>query len=199
MSNNPFKDWTAKDVAAHNARVLMAGRYVPLKPDNITPDLASQMLDPSPGFMTVVPPFESPGYAFRVEDYRQEKRVFVIKIKPMGAVRLNHSCRWKRPPNVVRYFAYRDQLKAELGANLPIPDELDIDAFIAMPASWSEKKKKQLEGFPCRSKPDYDNLSKAVVDSLFKEDQRIWSGRCRKFWARTGQLKVTMIYWRKKI
>ena len=47
-----------------------------------------------------------------------------------------------------------------------------------IPQSYSNKKKKELEGQPHTKKPDLDNLVKAVLDALndvaFKDDSKIW-------------------------
>jgi Holliday junction resolvase RusA-like endonuclease len=44
----------------------------------------------------------------------------------------------------------------------------------------------------CRSKPDWDNIGKAVCDALFKEDSGIADGRVQKFWCRAGQEMTTV-------
>jgi Holliday junction resolvase RusA-like endonuclease len=63
-----------------------------------------------------------------------------------------------------------------------------------MPASWSEKQKRAMDGMPHQQKPDLDNLVKGVLDALLPlEDCKVWHiGSQSKFWARTGEIRVTV-------
>jgi len=65
----------------------------------------------------------------------------------------------------------------------------DITFVISMPKSWSNKKKKEYEGKPHKSKPDLNNLVKALEDCLFDEDKYIWEYKnIRKIWGYTDKI-----------
>ena len=49
-----------------------------------------------------------------------------------------------------------------------------------MPESWSAKKKQAMAGLLHRTKPDRDNIDKAICDALWKDDQCIAIGRQEK-------------------
>lgn len=54
-----------------------------------------------------------------------------------------------------------------------------------MPPSWSEKKRREMEGKPHQQKPDLDNLLKSL-DALYEDDSVIWKISAEKVWAREG-------------
>lgn len=124
---------------------------------------------------------------------------FQFLINVMGAVRQTKADMWKKRPCVLAYRAYCDLLRqhvaAQNGGSLPgVPDGLNCWFTIAMPESWSEKKKALHERQPCKSKPDFDNLAKGVADALFENDQEIWFGRSEKRWGRVGAIKIELAY-----
>ena len=41
---------------------------------------------------------------------------------------------------------------------------------------------------PCESKPDTDNITKAIKDTLKKEDSEVWWERAEKRWAYKGSI-----------
>lgn len=57
------------------------------------------------------------------------------------------------------------------------PLKAKITAFFEVPTSYSKKKKKELIGQPHTKKPDIDNISKIILDSLnklaYKDDNQI--------------------------
>lgn len=59
-----------------------------------------------------------------------------------------------------------------------------------MPKSWSIKKKKELEGAPHRSKPDIDNLLKAIYDSLLDDDSSVYYVTAVKYWDEEGKIII---------
>ena len=68
-----------------------------------------------------------------------------------------------------------------------------------MPKSWSAKKKLAMRGKPHRQKPDIDNLVKAVIDSIYPEDDAAVPGIvARKRWKDApGEVRVH-ITWEEK-
>jgi Holliday junction resolvase RusA-like endonuclease len=62
-----------------------------------------------------------------------------------------------------------------------------LDDEAAWKAMWRSGKR-----MPCGAKPDEDNILKLVQDSLKNagvvfEDQRVWDGRCRKYYAAVNE------------
>lgn len=105
--------------------------------------------------------------------------------------------KWMKRPAVLRYRDYADRIRASAGT-LPPGDPISVlvIAWLPMPESWSKKKKDELNGHVARSKPDWDNISKAVGDALFVEDKLLGGGTCWKFWCYRGQerTEITVLY-----
>jgi Holliday junction resolvase RusA-like endonuclease len=59
-----------------------------------------------------------------------------------------------------------------------------------MPDSWSQKKKEKMNGLPCESKPDTDNITKAIKDALLKDDSAVWWEKAQKHWAYRGSIII---------
>lgn len=110
-------------------------------------------------------------------------------IDPVPAPRQVRSDAWKPSPRVLRYRAFKDELKIK---GLQIPEDFHHFVFvIAMPTSWSQRKTDEHEGRPHRQTPDRDNLEKAVLDAHFGEDCHVWNGQTTKIWGRMGMLLVS--------
>jgi Holliday junction resolvase RusA-like endonuclease len=62
-----------------------------------------------------------------------------------------------------------------------------IRFYIPCPKSWSKKKKARFHGYSHLSKPDLDNLTKAVFDSLFPEDKNINHFQASKQWVNSNE------------
>lgn len=118
--------------------------------------------------------------------------IFVVHGEVRGKPTMTYIDRWKKRPPVMRYREFCDRLREAAPGKLQKVDVwgLDLNAFIAMPSSWSDKKKKANNGQACRVKPDCDNIIKAVADALFKQDQRICDERCRKQWCEEGTERI---------
>lgn len=127
---------------------------------------------------------------------------FVIRVEPMGAVRMTRADKYPpRRPAVQRYFDFQNALQLSVteqtGGEVPAaPDELIVRAFITMPASWSKKKKAEMDGKPHKQRPDRDNIDKAVADALFAEDSGIWKGGQEKRWCKEGdgRIEIEIVY-----
>jgi len=81
-----------------------------------------------------------------------------IDITPLGKVRMVKSDSWKKRPSVLRYWAYKDELKLKL-PHYEVGPRLAIRFNLSMPPSWSQKKKDLMCGTPHQQKPDIDNDS----------------------------------------
>lgn len=115
-----------------------------------------------------------------------------LPVTPMGAPRMTRRDKWKRRPCVVEYFAFRDAVRAESArAGLTLPDSgYHVTFYLPPPASWSAKKKAAHEGQPHQSKPDKDNLEKALLDALFEDDSHVWDGRATKRWSVNPRIEI---------
>lgn len=90
----------------------------------------------------------------------------------------------KRLMRLEKYNQYKVDLSAEAkrkNFTLP-PVGASITFFIPVPQSWSLKKKRQYHGRFHQSKPDIDNLMKALLDALMKEDKEIAHLEIQKRW-----------------
>lgn len=100
--------------------------------------------------------------------YGQEWR-FAVE-NPMGAVRTTQRQKWV-DPNYKRYEAYKRAVR--LVANTA-----------GVPAAIDAEYRAQVEmffTFPCEVHADIDNLGKALLDALWKQDRRVI-----KLWAEIG-------------
>ena len=113
----------------------------------------------------------------------------IYSITPCPKPRMTQSDKWKKRPAVMRYWAFKDEVRLKMGGV-----ELDgscVVFFIPMPKSWSKKRRDATLGHPHRSRPDISNLLKALEDALYGEDSHIASyGSLTKVWSDEGQILV---------
>ena len=130
------------------------------------------------------------------------RKFYLFDIIPMGAIRMTQSDTWKTNPNhtdpnkrqrkvVGEYFNFKNTLLWQAKSlNFELKFHLDILFLIPMPATWSKKKKEQMNGLPHKQKPDTDNLVKSVKDALKKDDSDIWWEKAEKRWAYKGSIII---------
>lgn len=111
----------------------------------------------------------------------------VYPIVPVSKPRMTSRDKWKQRPAVMAYRAFKDKVRAH-GVTIPVPCKVTF--YIAMPDSWSKKKKAAMDGQPHMQKPDVDNLLKALLDALFEDDCAVWSIWPEKRWATVSGFKV---------
>ena len=98
----------------------------------------------------------------------------IVNIQPVAKPRMTRSDKCKKRPIVLKYWNFKDHLKAQAEQEkFILSDDITIRFEIEMPKSWSKKKKHKMLWSPHRQRPDIDNLVKAVLDSLAKEDSYI--------------------------
>lgn len=107
---------------------------------------------------------------------------FTIFGHPMGKPRMTQRDKWAKRPCVMRYRAWCDAARVEIPPLTSNASRVDWVAFIGIPKSWSVKKKAAHKGKPHRAKPDRDNIDKAILDLLFKDDSGICEGIISKRW-----------------
>ena len=83
-----------------------------------------------------------------------------------------------------KYNEYKIDLRAEaLKQQFELPEQgAFIKFFIPMPKTWRKFKREAMHFKLHQSKPDIDNLLKAMFDSLFAEDKSIAHFEAAKFW-----------------
>lgn len=115
----------------------------------------------------------------------------VYPITPYPKPRMTRSDKWKKRDCVLRYRAFCDECRLR-GVDLPASGAA-IHFVLPMPASWSQKKRQQMDGQPHQQKPDIDNLVKALADACYQDDSHIWHyAGLKKTWGDAGQIIITV-------
>lgn len=130
------------------------------------------------------------------------RRFYLFDVVPTGAVRMTQSDKWKLNPNhpdplkrqraaVTMYFNFKNTLLFQAKQlNFELGKILDAVYLCPMPNSWSEKKKQRMNRMPCETKPDTDNITKAIKDTFKKNDSDIWWEKAEKRWSYTGSIII---------
>lgn len=114
--------------------------------------------------------------------HHSNPRRIVVPGEPVAKPRQTRSDKWKERPCVIRYREWADKAREHAGAIPPAAQHADIIAYLPLPVSWSQKKRKAMAGMPHQVKPDIDNLIKSCLDALLSRDQGIHEVRARKRW-----------------
>lgn len=108
-------------------------------------------------------------------------------IIPCAAPRMTQADKWKRRECVLKYFAFRDDIKRH---NVQFANGQAVTFIIPFPASYGKKKRNSLLDEPHTLKPDIDNLIKAFLDSLYENDCHISEIHAFKRWGDNGAIIV---------
>ena len=77
---------------------------------------------------------------------------------------------------------------------LETPIELVLAFRMPMPASWSKRRRSEMDGQPHTQKPDIDNLAKAIMDALngvaWVDDGQVFTVGSIKGWGPAGAVLV---------
>mgnify|MGYP003654086905 CR=1 FL=1 len=119
-------------------------------------------------------------------------------ITPVPAPRMTKQDVWLKPrrPCVARYFAFQDHVAL---LKIEVSERCRIVFYMPMPKSWSKKKKELMHLQPHQQTPDGDNLEKALLDSVFrdnikfKDDSHIWQVHREKRWSYEGGIAIETI------
>ena len=115
----------------------------------------------------------------------------------MGAVRQTQADRWKQRPAVLAYRAWCDLARKCAGGKVPpaeCVEELRITAYYVPPGSWSKPQRAAAIGGKMRTKPDWDNIGKAVCDALWKQDEALGDASVKRRWDWTARLVLEIDY-----
>lgn len=117
-----------------------------------------------------------------------------VDIAPMGKPRMVRSDKWAKRDCVQRYWSYKDEIRIAMKKQKFKPGPcLEMIFEIPMPKSWSKKKKGEKVNTPHESRPDLDNLAKAVMDAFFEEDSHVHKLELEKVWAEEGCVIINNI------
>lgn len=108
-------------------------------------------------------------------------------IKPVPAPRQVRSDRWKKRPCVMRYRAFRDEVRL---LEITVKNYDEIHFGIPMPKSWSAAKKAKMVHMPHKQKPDLDNILKSLLDACHKDDSHIHNIYIAKQWSEKGYIEI---------
>lgn len=112
-------------------------------------------------------------------------------ITPCTKPRQTRSDKWKKRPCVLRYRAFADECRAK-GLSIEQSGQ-KITFFIPMPKSWGKKKRAEMNMQPHQQVPDVDNLLKAALDAVHKQDCAVWSIWTEKRWSDYGAIVINNI------
>jgi len=116
---------------------------------------------------------------------------YVFNINPVPKPRQTRSDKWRKRPVVLKYRAFADSIREIAGLyGLTLGMVLCISFIVRMPTSWSKKKKLAMDGQPHQQRPDIDNLAKAFMDAMLKEDCEVWDLHATKRWGYDGKIIV---------
>lgn len=134
-------------------------------------------------------------------DGRVQARVFRFTVpgEPVSKPRQTRRDKWEQRECVVRYRAWADlaRLHARMAGTLPPAEtikELRCTCYFLPPESWNAKSRSSVIGERHNVRPDVDNLAKAVLDSLFKQDQAIADLVVRKRYDWTPRVEIEIEY-----
>lgn len=108
-------------------------------------------------------------------------------ITPVPKPRMTRADRWKKRPCVLRYFAFKDEVRLR---KVTFDSGDKVTFHLPMPDSWSAKKKTTMNGNPHKQIPDFDNLIKALSDSVYEDDSHIHTITISKVWAYEGGITI---------
>ena len=119
-----------------------------------------------------------------------ESITIIFSVTPIGKPRMTQRDKWAKRPAVVRYYEFKDRMLAIGSSNETLFQFMQDGglcglswlAFLPMPESWSKRKKAEMSGKLHRTKPDRDNIDKAILDALFTNDSGIATGHIEKRW-----------------
>lgn len=110
-----------------------------------------------------------------------------ILIHAVPKPRMSQRDKWAKRPCVLRYRAFCDELRLR-GARLP--HRFGLTFILAMPDSWPESWKQEMDGMEHLRRPDLANLLKSVEDALVANDEILSAHHNYKFWGRESMLLI---------
>lgn len=129
--------------------------------------------------------------SFSMEDPGPREVPCVIDINPIGAPRQSKKDAWDPSPAVARYRKWKDDFRPQcVEQGWTLGPVLRAEFEIAMPVSWSKRKREAMRGRPHQQKPDIDNICKAVMDAFGEDDCYVYGMEVTKRWADKGRITL---------
>jgi Holliday junction resolvase RusA-like endonuclease len=114
-----------------------------------------------------------------------------FKGSPMAKPRMTRADTWKKRPIVERYWAFKDLITLQAAKQgFKLADCYRVVFYMEMPKSWSQKKKKEMNGKFHRQRPDIDNMIKSINDSLLQEDSGVFYVVAIKKWSEKPGISI---------
>lgn len=111
----------------------------------------------------------------------------VYDILPVPKPRQTRAQKKITRPCDARYYFFKDMIRIN---KVDLPDSGYHVIFVFPMPKWTEAKRNKMRHTPRQSTPDIDNILKALLDSLFKNDAHIWDGRVSKMWGDEGRVII---------
>ncbi len=120
--------------------------------------------------------------------------MIALEVEPVAKPRMTRRDKWAERPVVLRYRAFKDELLLALRAKgiLEVAPRgvLRVRFTLRMPASWPARRRVLMAGAPHTSRPDVDNLVKALMDATLRDDSHIWMLNAEKVWGPEGRIEL---------
>lgn len=113
-----------------------------------------------------------------------------VEVEPVSYVRrTQHTKFWDKRSR--KYYDFKRFMLFQAKMDKFCPSErLHICFQLAMPKSWSKKKRREMDFMPHQQKPDLDNLCKSVMDVFFENDSVVHEIHATKIWANKGMIAI---------
>ena len=107
--------------------------------------------------------------------------------------------KWAKRPIVETYWSWCDEIRKAATDSKDMKIEREVFGVMAffhieVPRSYSEVKKRSLFGTVCDSGGDTDNMSKGLIDALFKNDKGVSIVQGIKMWCEEGEEPSTDVF-----
>jgi Holliday junction resolvase RusA-like endonuclease len=122
------------------------------------------------------------------------KQTWVLPYAAVGKPRMTQRDKWAKREIVVNYHAWKDLVRLTMRDWPAAKDTwlVEIEARYKPPELWSQRKKRSLYGTPKRTKPDADNVAKAVMDTLWQNDEAVGDLLVRRRWWHETETVITI-------
>jgi Holliday junction resolvase RusA-like endonuclease len=119
---------------------------------------------------------------------------FVVPTAAIGKPRMTRRDKWKKRPCVVAYRAWCDLVREHCPNPPPAErvEEITITARYVLPPSLSERERRERAFKRKRTKPDGDNIIKALCDALWKRDEALGDLSISRQWNTEDTMAVTI-------
>lgn len=116
-----------------------------------------------------------------------------VEVDPVSYVRrTQHTKFWDKRSRKYYDFKRFVLYQAKID-NFRPTEKLHICFRLAMPKSWSKKKRAEMDFTPHKQKPDLDNLCKSIMDVFFENDSVVHEIHTTKIWADKGLIAIRNI------